>query len=733
MNANPSAMPTVSVLIPVLNEEAHIRDTVATMLAQELPEGMTLELVFADGRSEDRTKAVLEEMAADDPRIVVVDNPARTTAAGLNACLRAARGDYIARMDAHAWFPARYLAAGIERLERGDDVVWVAGPVVPRGSGGGIRATVAYALGSRLGVGGSSKWRMNAEGRPAEEVELDTGVFAGVWRRETVDRHHGWDDGWPVNQDSELAARVLAEGGRIVSRAEMAAEYLPRDNLRALWRQYWRHGFYRAKTATRHHGTLRKTHFLPPAVALCLAAALLAPTRTLRRLARLGVATYGGALALQTLDAAREVPPKVALPLPAVLATMHVAWGLGFVAGWARFGLASARGGGGGHGGTRAGAEADAGARPRIVHVMGWESKQYGSFERFLVALTRRCAELGAESHLVFHEPVRSQAFLADVEAAGVYVVPKARQVGDPLNTLRLGRVLRDAGATHLHAHFGYDSYNALAVARPLGVERRFTTKHIVPATSWKQLPGPRHRWLARQVEAFWPVSEWVADHLRRLGVPEEKIEVIHLGVDPAAYAPDPALRAATRAALDVGDETRLILCASHLRPGKGTELLPGIAAQLADDPGGVVLLAAGDGALRGQIEAEAATLGLGPDAFRLLGVREDIPALLAAADLFLFPTQANEGMPLGVLEAMAAGLPVVATEVSDVAKLPRDVVKLVPQGDAAALVAGCRALLSDPDDAARRGAASRELVIARFSLESAVERHVARYFAPRP
>ncbi|HWI22360.1 MAG TPA: glycosyltransferase [Baekduia sp.] len=329
--------PDVSVLIPVLNEELHIRDTVATMLAQEL-DGLTLELIFADGRSSDRTKAILEEMSAADERIVVVDNPSRTTAAGLNACLRAARGRYVARMDAHSYFPTRYLAAGIERLEQGDDTVWVAGPVVPRGRGG-LSASVAYALGTRLGVGGSSKWRLNADGEPAEEVELDTGVFAGVWRRETVDQHGGWDDAWPVNQDSELAARVIAGGGRIVSRAEMAAEYLPRDNLKALWRQYWRHGFYRAKTSCRHRSTLRPTHFLPPAVAVCAVLSLLGPTRALRRLARTGVGLYGGALAVTAVDAARSTPLSVAGPLPAVLATMHLAWGLGFIAGWTRYGL----------------------------------------------------------------------------------------------------------------------------------------------------------------------------------------------------------------------------------------------------------------------------------------------------------------------------------------------------------------------------------------------------------
>lgn len=338
MNKTASRVVDVSVLIPVLNEERQIRETVATMLGQEL-DGLTLELVFADGRSDDRTKEILQEMGVDDDRIVVVDNPSRTTAAGLNACLRVARGRYVARMDAHAWFPARYLAAGIERLERGDDnTVWVAGPVVPKGRDD-LSATVALALGTRLGVGGSSKWRLNADGEPAEEVELDTGVFAGVWRRETVDRHGGWDDAWPVNQDSELAARVIADGGRIVSRAEMAAEYLPRDNLKSLWRQYWRHGFYRAKTSCRHRSTLRPTHFLPPAVATCSVLTVAAPSRFLRRLASLGLSLYGGALALTAADAMRTAPVKVAAPLPAVLATMHLAWGFGFMAGWLRYGL----------------------------------------------------------------------------------------------------------------------------------------------------------------------------------------------------------------------------------------------------------------------------------------------------------------------------------------------------------------------------------------------------------
>jgi glycosyltransferase involved in cell wall biosynthesis len=331
--------PDVSVLVPVRNEARHLPETVAAMCAQDLG-GRTMELVFADGRSEDDTLAVLQAMAAEDPRIRVVDNPDRSTAAGLNAALAHARGRYVARMDAHAYFPERYLASGIERLERGDDVAWVAGPVVPRANGGWSGA-VALALGTRLGVGGSRKWQLLGAGVD-EEVELDTGVFAGVWARRTVEELGGWDAGWPVNQDSEMAARLLASGRRIVCRAEMAAEYLPRDRVGALARQYWRHGRFRAKTNRRHPGSLRPTHLLPPALLLTGAAAVAAP-RPGRELARAALSTYAVAVVVTAASAARHGRRlRDAGGVLVVLPVMHASWGAGFLAGVVRHGLAPA-------------------------------------------------------------------------------------------------------------------------------------------------------------------------------------------------------------------------------------------------------------------------------------------------------------------------------------------------------------------------------------------------------
>ena len=201
-------------------------------------------------------------------------------------------------------------------------------------------------------------------------------------------------------------------------------------------------------------------------------------------------------------------------------------------------------------------------------------------------------------------------------------------------------------------------------------MHRRFATKHIVPATG--RLSAARHRWLVRRVERLWAVSGEVAARLRDLGAAPPALEVCHLGVDPGVYRPDPAARLDARAELGLREGERLVLCTSHLRPGKGVEILPRLAGELAGDPGGVVVAVAGDGPLRERI---------GDGRVRMLGVREDVPRLLAAADVFVFPTAGSEGLGLGALEAAAAEVPVVASAVSDLPEILGDEAELVPRG----------------------------------------------------
>lgn len=330
--ARPAGWPSVSVLVPVLNEAAYLPTLVPAMLEQRYEGGV--EFLFIDGGSGDASKAVLEAFARDDPRVRVLDNPARFTPHALNVGLRHATGDVIARMDAHTRYPTDYLALGVARLQQGD-VVNVGGPAIATGTGPWSRR-VALALRSRTGVGGAA-FRLRGQA----EIEVDSG-FCGVWWRETLESVGGWDEEWINDQDFELASRLRAGGGRIVCVPDMAADYLARNSLPALAKQYWRYGNYRVKTANRHPHSLRPSHVVPPALTLTLAAAVVSP-RPVRRLARIGTAAYAAALARPAVAAWRTAEGRRDAPyLPVVLSTMHVSYGVGVLAGLARFGVPTA-------------------------------------------------------------------------------------------------------------------------------------------------------------------------------------------------------------------------------------------------------------------------------------------------------------------------------------------------------------------------------------------------------
>jgi succinoglycan biosynthesis protein ExoA len=327
-DAGAASQRRAAILVPVLNEARLLERALARMGEQEL-DG-ELEILVIDGRSTDGSPDTVARVAQRDDRIRLLDNPAGRTPNALNIGLRAARGAYVARMDAHTYYPRDYIARGIERLEHGD-VACVSGPQLAFGNQPTSRA-VALALQSPLGVGGA---RFRRAGRQEEDV--DSG-FCGVWRRDLLLELGGWDEDWPVNQDAELAARIRARGGRIVCLPEMAAQYVPRSSLSALARQYWRYGQYRVKTAGRHPAGLRRSHVLPPGLVGVVASSVL-PTRLVRPL-RWALALYGTVLLAEGQRMARRQSARHhGVRVTAALATMHLFWGAGFLEGCRRFGV----------------------------------------------------------------------------------------------------------------------------------------------------------------------------------------------------------------------------------------------------------------------------------------------------------------------------------------------------------------------------------------------------------
>ncbi|MBS0508862.1 MAG: glycosyltransferase, partial [Proteobacteria bacterium] len=177
---NSPALPgLLSVIAPCRNEAAFIDAFCDSVLRQRLPAGWDMEVLIADGLSDDGTRERLQARCAADARLVLVDNPGRIVSTGLNACIARARGAMIARLDIHTVFAPDYLARCIEALERsGADNV--GGPWVAQGTGP-MGAAIAAAFQCRWVVGGARSRDRGYEG------EVDT-VYLGCWRREAVAR-----------------------------------------------------------------------------------------------------------------------------------------------------------------------------------------------------------------------------------------------------------------------------------------------------------------------------------------------------------------------------------------------------------------------------------------------------------------------------------------------------------------------------------------------------------------
>ena len=323
--ATPRSCPDLTVLVPVRNESTHIDAAVESMRAQRF-DGQ-VEFLLLEGGSTDSTYEHLERVVAQDPRFRLISRPGTNVPERLNLGLREARGELIARMDAHAVFPPDYLQIGARRLVRGD-VASASGPQLAQGDGVWSHR-VALAVKSPLGRGGAAFRRLSST-----EIAVDSG-YCGVWKRSLLVGHGGWSEEAPDGEDTELAVRVRSAGGSIVCLPEMAAHYRPRDSVWALARQYSHYAYRRAWIARRHPSALRRSQLLPPAVLLLILAAATAPSRP-RRLARAGAALYALVLVGEGTRIGKGQPVTDVFGVATVLAVMHLAWGAGFVFGCAR-------------------------------------------------------------------------------------------------------------------------------------------------------------------------------------------------------------------------------------------------------------------------------------------------------------------------------------------------------------------------------------------------------------
>lgn len=305
----------------------------------------------------------------------------------------------------------------------------------------------------------------------------------------------------------------------------------------------------------------------------------------------------------------------------------------------------------------------------------------------------------------------------------------------DPRVVWRMGTLLRRRGIEVVHAHqytpYFYACLGVLAARRPgLRPPRLILTEH---GRHYPDLVSPARRAanslvFARLAAAINAVSAFSAESLRRVdGFATRPIEVIENGIDLERYEVT-RNRRVMRERLGLDPERLYIANVARLHPIKDQAMLLGAFAEVATTRPDVDLLLVGDGDLRRPLGRLAEELGVA-DRVRFLGVRSDVPEVLAAVDIFAL-TSICEAASLTLLEAMASALPVVATAVGGTPEIVRDGLDgiLVPRGDAHATASAFLRLLGDPAAASAMGASARERVRSRYQLATTIETYMALY-----
>lgn len=319
------ALPLVTIAMPAYNEENYIEACIRSVQEQDYPADR-IEILVADGRSADRTREILAELAEADPRIRVVDNPERLQAAGLNKLIREARGEIVVRMDVHCEYAPSYVRKCVETMEKtGADNVGGAQRARART---GFQRALCAALASPLGVGGAGYRDASKEGF------VDT-VFLGAFRRKIFETIGLYDPKAITNEDAELNQRLLESGGKIYLSKEIEVHYYPRDSFKTLAKQYYKYGRGRARTLLK----LGRFPTIRPAIPflMVVGGATLMVVPPLWPVAPAAFAAYALATGAEAVRVGRELGPGGIATVWGILPTLHVSHGIGFAAGLIRY------------------------------------------------------------------------------------------------------------------------------------------------------------------------------------------------------------------------------------------------------------------------------------------------------------------------------------------------------------------------------------------------------------
>ncbi|HXD33611.1 MAG TPA: glycosyltransferase family 2 protein [Pyrinomonadaceae bacterium] len=319
----------VSVVIPCLNEERFIGKALRNLADQY--DSQRYEIIVVDGLSQDRTRDVIAEFCRERPDVPVtlIDNPARRIPAALNLGIRAARGDIIARLDAHAVASPGYIRRSVEVLrQQGVGVVGMPCQVCP-GADTLTAKAIATAVSHPFGIG-DAKYRL---GRGTGQQAVDTVAFA-CFRKTLWEEIGGFNEKLAANEDYEFNYRVRKHGQTVLLDQTEHCDYFARATLKDLAQQYWRYGRWKARMIRSNPGSIKLRQIVAPVFAASIPVLLLAGIwlRPAWWLLAVELAAYLllGIMVAARLAAKREGGLGLLFLLPLIFTLIHISWGTGF-------------------------------------------------------------------------------------------------------------------------------------------------------------------------------------------------------------------------------------------------------------------------------------------------------------------------------------------------------------------------------------------------------------------
>lgn len=318
--------PLISIIIPCRNEENYINNILANICEQAGTNiDFNIEVLVIEGNSSDKTLSIINEFIKDKSNFKIIINEKQITPIAFNLGIKQAKGDYICILGSHAEIDKDYLLSCLKTIQK-TDADNVGGPWIAQNTSY-IGKVIAVGFQNPVSVGGARSHDVNHEGY------VDS-VWGGFYKKEVFAKIGLFDEELIRNQDDEFNFRLIKSGGKIWQSPSIKYNYISRDNLVKLFKQYYQYGYWKIRVIDKHKLPASIRHIIPAifVASLILLIPLSVISKMFSILLLLELASYALVILIASICSCFRMLKYLPI-LPIVIMIFHFSYGLGFLKG----------------------------------------------------------------------------------------------------------------------------------------------------------------------------------------------------------------------------------------------------------------------------------------------------------------------------------------------------------------------------------------------------------------